>query len=90
MIDYSKSEKYIRLEAFGMGPYVMKKLKVCKKCGSIAGAWSIFCPECRKLLSGGTLFDTYQRMHTHCLHCKIVLSADTRFCPHCGKKVRKY
>lgn len=87
MIDYSKSEKYIRLEAFGMGPYVMKKLKVCKSCGSIAGARSIFCPKCKKLLCGGTLFDSYQKMHIHCPRCSTVLASDTHYCPHCGKKV---
>ncbi|MBQ8369081.1 MAG: zinc ribbon domain-containing protein [Clostridia bacterium] len=89
MRDDTKSEKYLLLEAFGMGPNVMRKMKVCKNCGQIAGAWSIFCPACRKLLSGGTLFDTYRRMHVNCPHCKTVLASDTRYCPHCGRKVAR-
>ncbi|HCG68418.1 MAG TPA: hypothetical protein DEW22_07050 [Clostridiales bacterium] len=87
MIDTTRSQKYIRLEAFGMGPYAMKKLKICKKCGQIAGAWSFFCPACKSIISGGTLFDTYKRMHVHCPHCKTVLASDTQYCPHCGRKV---
>ncbi len=87
MIDRTKSEKYTRLEFFGMGPYVMKKIKVCPKCGQITGAWNFICPVCKKILSCGTLFDIYQRMHIHCPHCKTVLAADTQYCPHCGRKV---
>lgn len=87
MIDNIKSSKYIRLETFGMGPYAMKKIKICKKCGQITGAWSFFCPACKKILSGGTLFDTYKRMHVHCPHCKTLLAADAKYCPHCGRKV---
>lgn len=87
MIDTTGSPKYIRLETFGMGPYAMKKIKICKKCGQIAGAWSLLCPACKKILSGGTLFDIYKKMHVHCPHCKTVLAADTQYCPHCGKKV---
>lgn len=89
MIDYGKSEKYSRLETFGMGPYVMKKIKVCKRCGQITGARSFFCPVCKKILPGGTLFDTYQKMHAHCRQCNTPLASDTSYCPHCGKKVRK-
>lgn len=37
MIDLTKSEKYIHLESLGMGPCVMKKLKVCPRCGQIVG-----------------------------------------------------
>lgn len=87
MIDAFKSQKYIRLEAFGMGPYAMKKMKICKKCGQIAGAWSFFCPACKKILSGGTLFDTYRKMHIHCPYCRTMLASDTQYCPHCGRKV---
>jgi len=87
MIDFTKSPKYIRLESFGMGPYTMKKIKVCKKCGQITGSWSFLCPVCKKILPGGTLFDAYRKMHIHCAYCKTVLAADTRYCPHCGKKV---
>ena len=87
MIDFSKSEKYLRLKHFGMGPYAMKSMRVCKKCGRITEGWSLFCPACKKILSGGTLFDTYKKMHIRCLHCKTVLAADTQYCPSCGRKV---
>lgn len=87
MINTAKSEKYIRLETFGMGPYAMKKKKVCKNCGQIAGAWSFFCPACKKILSGGTLFDTYKKMHDSCPYCRTMLASDTQYCPHCGRKV---
>jgi len=87
MIDTTRSSKYIRLETFGMGPYAMKKIKICKNCGQIVGAWSFFCPSCKKILSGGTLFDSYKRMHVSCPYCRTMLAADTRYCPHCGKKV---
>lgn len=87
MIDTTKSQKYIRLENFGMGPYAMKKMKVCRHCGQITRAWSFFCPMCKKIMPFETLFNTYRKMHVHCLHCKTVLTADTRYCPHCGRKV---
>ena len=87
MIDITKSQKYISLESFGMGPYAMKKIKICQKCGQIAGAKNFFCPACKKILSGGTLFDTYRKMHVSCPYCNTMLAADTQYCPHCGRKV---
>jgi len=89
MIYYNKSEKYILLESLGMGPYAMKKIKVCPRCGQIVKAWSLFCPVCKKGLSGRTLFDTYKDMHLQCSYCKIPLAQDTIYCPHCGKKVKQ-
>ena len=87
MIDAFKSQKYIRLEAFGMGPYAMKKMKVCKHCGQITGVRNFICPMCRKILPGGTLFDTYRKMHIHCPYCRTILTMDTLYCPYCGRKV---
>ena len=29
MIRYNKTEKFVRLGAYGMGPYAMKKIKIC-------------------------------------------------------------
>ena len=87
MFDVFKSQKYIRLEAYGMGPYAMKKMKVCKQCGQITDVRKFICPMCRKILSGGTLFDIYKKMHVHCPYCRTILTADTRYCPNCGRKV---
>lgn len=89
MIDFGKSAKYTRLEALGMGPYVMKKLKVCSMCGQIASARTFFCPACKNWLSGNTLFDFYKKMHSDCPYCKTTLAEDAQYCPHCGKKVIK-
>lgn len=86
MIDLTKSEKYSRLEALGLGPYVMKKLKVCGNCGHLTKKRAFFCPVCRKRLSGKTLYDRYKEMHICCSVCGIPLAEDTRYCPHCGRK----
>lgn len=87
MIDLSKSEKYTRLESLGMGPYVMKKLKVCPICGQIVGARTFFCPVCKNWLPTKTMFDLYKKMHAECTHCRTTLAADAQYCPHCGRKV---
>ena len=88
MIDLSKSEKYTRLASLGMGPYVMKKLKVCPICGHIAGPWTFICPVCQNRLPAKTLFDFYKKLHAACPHCKTTLAEDARYCPHCGRKVQ--
>ena len=88
MLDFdNKSKKYVRLESLGLGPYVMKKLKVCPECGQIVSARTLFCPSCKKWLPGKTLFDMYKKMHYDCPHCRTTLTTDARFCPHCGKNV---
>jgi len=87
MIELGKSEKYMRLEALGMGPYVMKKIKVCPKCGNISGARTLFCRNCRSRLPSKTLFDFYKKMHSGCSNCGTRLASDARYCPHCGKEV---
>lgn len=87
MIDLGKSPKYVRLESFGMGPYVMKKYKVCRVCGQILGSRAMLCPICKHWQTGKTLFDVYKKMHTHCPHCSTALTQDARYCPCCGKKV---
>lgn len=80
-------EKYTRLSRYGMGPTVMKKIKVCPNCGHAAKSTSLLCPSCRRLLTRKTLFDEYKKMHFCCPHCDIPLTVDTQYCPHCGKKV---
>lgn len=89
MTGHRKSEKYRLLESIGMGPYVMKKLRVCQKCGHLAKRWSFFCPACRRSLTLKTLFEQYRGMHTCCAVCGTLLADDTRYCPHCGKSQTK-
>ena len=74
------------LEQFGYGPNVMKKIKVCKKCGQIAKKGSLFCRSCGSLLTRGTLYDHYLRQHRRCSECGTVLTKDAKYCPHCGTK----
>ncbi|MBE6639997.1 MAG: hypothetical protein E7619_00260 [Ruminococcaceae bacterium] len=87
MIDTTESPKYVRLEAFGMGPYAMKKIKICPRCGQIAKRTSLVCYACKKILTRKTLFDEYKMMHFCCPSCDIPLTLDTQYCPHCGRKV---
>lgn len=87
MIRDHKTEKFIQLESYGMGPFAMKKIKVCPRCGQIAKSTSIVCPACKKLLTRKTLFDEYKTMHFCCPSCDIPLTGDTQYCPHCGRKV---
>ena len=76
------------LEQFGFGPNVMKKIKICPKCGQIAKKYSVFCHSCRAFLTGKTVYDDYRRKHRCCTGCGTVLTADARFCPHCGREKR--
>ncbi|MBQ4137405.1 MAG: zinc ribbon domain-containing protein [Clostridia bacterium] len=81
-----KSKKYILLDSFGMGPYAMKRIKICPRCGNINGKKTLICPVCKKLLSIKTLFDYYKAMHTCCGFCGEPLSKDALYCPSCGRK----
>ena len=87
MNDMIRSEKYIRLDSLGLGPYVMKKLRVCAKCGQVVRGRLFFCPGCRSRMPAMTLFDFYKKMHFYCPGCEIALAPDARYCPHCGRKV---
>ena len=86
MRDY-KTEKFILLGTYGMGPVAMKKIKICPRCGQIVKGTALMCPACRKLLTRKTLFDEYKMMHFCCPSCDVPLTGDTQYCPHCGRKV---
>ena len=79
--------RYKNMEDFGYGPNVMKKTKVCTKCGQMVKANAVACPECGERLSGETLFDRYKRRHQCCPECDTVLAPGSRYCPNCGKQV---
>ena len=77
------------LEQYGFGPNVMKKTKVCARCGKMveARANAKTCPECGEKLSSETLFDRYKRQHKCCHECDTVLAPDSQYCPNCGKQI---
>ena len=79
--------RYKNMEDFGYGPNVMKKTKVCAKCGKMVRANAKTCPECGERLSSETLFDRYKRQHKCCPECDTVLSPDSLYCPNCGKQI---
>lgn len=75
------------LEQFGFGPNVMKKIKICPKCGQIAKKGSFFCRSCRAFLPRETLYDQYRRQHLCCADCGTVLTKDAKYCPRCGNQI---
>ena len=80
--------KFHQLEEYGFGPNVMKKTKVCRKCGKLIHRHVFFCPECRAWLTRETLYDLYRRQHKTCTFCGTVLTADAKYCPHCGQRIK--
>ena len=79
--------RFKNLEKFGFGPNVMKKNKVCPRCGRLVGARLTVCPDCNERLSSETLFDRYKRRHLSCSHCDTVLTPGSQYCPNCGKQI---
>jgi RNA polymerase subunit RPABC4/transcription elongation factor Spt4 len=79
--------RFKNLEKFGFGPNVMKKNKVCPRCGRLVRAKLMVCPDCNERLSSETLFDCYKRRHKSCSDCDTVLAPGSRYCPTCGKPV---
>ena len=79
--------RFENLERFGFGPNVMKKLRVCPRCGQTVKSRADTCPDCGEKLSSETLFDRYKRQHKCCPGCDTVLSSDSQYCPNCGKQI---
>ena len=46
----TKEIHFRNLEQYGFGPNVMKKIKVCPKCGQIAKKGAFFCRSCGAFL----------------------------------------
>ena len=80
----TQKARFRELERYGFGPNVMKKNKVCARCGQAVNAEAADCPNCGEKLRGETLFDRYKQRHACCPACDTVLPRDARFCPHCG------
>jgi len=83
----TKEIHFRNLEKFGFGPNVMKKIKICPKCGQISKKGSLFCRSCGAFLTRETLYDHYRRQHRCCPECDTVLADDSRYCPNCGKQI---
>ena len=83
----TQKRRFRNLERFGFGPNVMKKIKVCVRCGRIVKTKGYVCPECGERLPRETLFDCYKRRHKICPDCDTVLTDDSKFCSNCGKPV---
>ena len=83
----TEKARYDTLEEFGFGPNVMKKTKVCAKCGQTVNADASACPACGEVLPGETLYDLYKKQHVCCPDCGTVLSPGSRYWPKCGKHI---
>ena len=83
----SESIRYEKMEHFGYGPNVMKKIKLCSRCGTIANVKVRICPDCGEQLTNETLYDNYKRQHASCPDCDTVLAPGSRYCPNCGRKL---
>lgn len=81
--------RFRNLERFGFGPNVMKKLRVCPRCGQTVKSRADICPDCGERLPNETLFDRYKRKHLSCPDCDTVLTSDAMYCPNCGSMVTK-
>ena len=81
--------RFRNLERFGFGPNVMKKLRVCPRCGQMVKSRADICPDCSERLPKETLFDRYKRKHLSCPDCDTVLTDDAMYCSNCGRMVTK-
>ena len=81
--------RYRNMEDFGYGPNVMKKTKVCPKCGRMVNSRFHKCPDCDERVLSETLFDRYKKQHLSCPYCDTVLAPDSLYCPNCGKKIEQ-
>ena len=79
--------RYKNMADFGFGPNVMKKTKVCTKCGQMVKATARTCPECGEKLPHETLFDLYKQLHKCCSNCDTVLAPGSLYCPNCGRQI---
>lgn len=85
----TQKTRFKNMEDFGYGPNVMRKTKVCSKCGQVIKATASYCPDCGEQLPKETLFDRYKRQHACCPDCDTVLAPDSLYCPNCGKEVMR-
>ena len=85
----TEKNRFQNLETFGFGPNVMKKLRVCLRCGQTVNYKTDICPNCDENLPKETLFDRYKQKHLCCPFCGTVLASDSHYCPSCGSAVKR-
>ena len=83
----TQEARFQALEQYGFGPNVMKRSKVCARCGKMVGSSVKVCPACGEALPKETLFDAYKQRHRCCNQCETVLPPDANYCPNCGNSV---
>lgn len=81
--------KLDNLTYYGFGPEVMKRLKVCPRCGVGASAAQHFCKECSAELPTDTLYDAYRLSHRICPACDAVAAQGSEYCPCCGMRLEQ-
>ena len=85
----TEKAKFNNLEDFGFGPNVMKKTKICLKCGHITDSVSKKCPSCGEEMPDKTLYDKYKEIHICCPVCDKVLREGSLYCQYCGKELER-
>ena len=75
------------MEHYGFGIEVMKRIKVCPRCGKTSPVDRQFCTECGHRLSEESLFEVYRQRHKVCPRCETVVADGSGYCPQCGEKL---
>jgi len=75
------------MRQYGFGPEIMKRIKVCPRCGAVSPASYHACNECKAVLPRNTLFQIYKSRHPSCGSCETVVPDGSRYCPACGKMI---
>lgn len=75
------------MEIYGFGTTAMKKIKICRQCGTVSPITESFCTDCRLRLPKDSLFQDYRKRHKYCTACETVVSDIMQYCPQCGTKI---
>ena len=81
--------KLRNMEEHGFGPNIMKSIKVCKECGTVASSKNTVCPKCGTELPNESVYHEYVKMHSYCCECDTVVPHNAHYCPQCGGKLEK-
>ena len=81
--------KLRNMEEHGFGPSIMKSIKVCKECGTVASSKNTICKKCEAELPSESVYHQYVKMHSYCCECDTVVPHNAHYCPQCGGKLEK-
>ena len=81
--------KLRNMEEHGFGPSIMKSIKVCKECGTVASSKNTICKKCGAELPNESIYYVYKGMHTYCSVCDTVVPHNAHYCPQCGTHLEK-